>query len=89
MKNVDGQLQKGMAALQDGRLGDAERCFRRAVEIAPRHFGALNLLTVALSGLQRFDEAETFAARALRIDASSDATHYNYGAVLKQNNKLE
>ena len=89
MKNVDGLLQKGMAALQSGRLRDAERCFRQAVEIAPRHFGALNLLTVALTGLERFDEAETFAERALRIDASSDATHYNYGTVLKHNNKLE
>ncbi len=89
MKNVDGLLQKGTAALQSGRLRDAERCFRQAVEIAPRHFGALNLLTVALTGLERFDEAETFAERALRIDASSDATHYNYGTVLKRNNKLE
>ena len=89
MKNVDGLLQKGMAALQSGRLRDAERCFRQAVEIAPRHFGALNLLTVALTGLERFDEAETIAERALRIDASSDATHYNYGTVLKHNNKLE
>ena len=89
MKNVDGLLQKGMAALQSGRMRDAERCFRQAVEIAPRHFGALNLLTVALTGLERFDEAETFAERALRIDASSDATHYNYGTVLKHNNKLE
>jgi tetratricopeptide (TPR) repeat protein len=89
MKNVDGLLQKGMAALQGGRLRDAERSFRQAVEIAPRHFGALNLLTVALTGLERFDEAEAFAERALRIDASSDATHYNYGTVLKHNNKLE
>jgi tetratricopeptide (TPR) repeat protein len=89
MKNVDGLLQKGVAALQSGRLRDAERCFRQAVEIAPRHFGALNLLTVALTGLERFDEAEAFAERALRIDASSDATHYNYGTVLKHNKKLE
>ena len=89
MKNIDGLLQKGMAALQSGRLRDAERCFRQAVEIAPRHFGALNLLTVALTGLERFEEAETIAERALRIDASSDATHYNYGTVLKHNNKLE
>jgi tetratricopeptide (TPR) repeat protein len=89
MKNVDGLLQKGMTALQSGRLRDAERAFRQAVEIAPRHFGALNLLTVALTGLERFGEAEAFAERALRIDASSDATHYNYGTVLKHNNKLE
>ena len=89
MKNLDELLQKGMAALQGGRVGAAERSFRKAVEIAPRHFGALNLLTVALTGLERFDEAEAFAERALRIDASSDATHYNYGTVLKHNNKLE
>ena len=89
MKNVDGLLQKGMTALQGGRLRDAERCFRQAVELAPRHFGALNLLTVALTGLERFEEAEAFAARALKIDATNDATHYNYGTVLKHNAKLE
>ena len=89
MKNFDGLLHKGMTALQAGRLRDAERCFRQAVELSPRHFGALNLLTVALTGLERFEEAEAFAERALRIDASSDATHYNYGTVLKHNNKLE
>jgi tetratricopeptide (TPR) repeat protein len=89
MTNLGELLQKGMTALRGGRLGAAERSFRKAVEIAPRHFGALNLLTVALTGLERFGEAEVFAERALRIDASSDATHYNYGTVLKHNNKLE
>jgi len=89
MKNVDGLLQKGMTALQGGRLRDAERSFRQAVELAPKHFGALNLLTVALTGLERFAEAETFAERALKIDASSDATHYNYGTVLQRGKKLD
>jgi tetratricopeptide (TPR) repeat protein len=89
MRKLDEALQKGMAALQAGRAAEAERCFRKAVEIAPDHFGALNLLVVALNGLRRFDEAEKIAARALRIDASSDATHYNYASVLMQNGKLD
>src|SRR5580692_6024852 len=46
-------------------------------------------LAVALNGLARFDEAEKAAERALRIDGSSDATHYNYATLLKQNGKLE
>ena len=87
MANVDELMQKGMAALQTGRLKDAERCFRKVTEVAPRHFGALNLQVVALTALEHFDEAEAVAERALRIDASSDSTHYNYGTVLKRNNK--
>jgi tetratricopeptide (TPR) repeat protein len=87
MKKLDELLANGMAALQAGRGADAERRFRKAVEIAPDHFGALNLLLVALNGLRRFDEAEKIAARALRIDASSDATHYNYASILMQNGK--
>ncbi len=78
-----------MTALQGGRLRDAERSFRQAVERAPRHFGALNLLTVALTGLERYDEAGVFAEQALKIDASSDATCYNYGVVLQHNGKHE
>jgi tetratricopeptide (TPR) repeat protein len=89
MKNLGELLQKGVTALQGGRLHAAERSLRKAVEMAPSHFGALNLLTIALTGLERFGEAEVFAERALRVDASSDATHYNYGTVLKHNNKLE
>ena len=86
MKNVDGLLQKGMAALQSGRLRDAERCFRQAVEIAPRHFGALNLLTVALTGLERFDEAETIrrAGAADRRLQRRDPLQLRHGAQAQQ-----
>ncbi len=87
MTKVDALLQKGMASLRSGRFDDAERNFRYAVEADPGHFGALNLLTVALTSLRRFDEAERFAERALKIDASSDATFYNYGVALQRNNK--
>jgi tetratricopeptide (TPR) repeat protein len=89
MTKVDQLLEKGTAALQSGQMADAERRFRKAVEAEPGHFGALNLLAVALNGLQRFDDAEKVAVRALRIDGSSDATHYNYATILKQNGKPE
>ena len=89
MGKVDEQLRKGVTALQSGDVALAERCFRKAVDTAPTHFGALNLLAVALNGVQRFEEAEKVARRALQIDASSDSTHYNYATILKQNGKLD
>jgi len=61
----------------------AEKGFKRALALEPTHVGALNLFTVLLITLGRFDEAEHYARRALNENATSDATHYNYGLILK------
>ncbi|MFL9823270.1 tetratricopeptide repeat protein [Rhodoplanes sp. SY1] len=83
-RSVDDTFRRAVDALQAGRVSDAERAFRKVLEAAPRHPGALNLFTVLLMRLGRWAEAEPYARRAARETAGSDVTLYNFGLILKQ-----
>jgi predicted O-linked N-acetylglucosamine transferase (SPINDLY family) len=80
-------FQSAFAAFQQGRLNDAERRFSKFLRKEPKHFPALNVLAIVLVALKRHAEAEPHLKAALRIDATSDATFYNYGLVLKALNR--
>jgi protein O-GlcNAc transferase len=77
------RFQRALSAMQNGRADDAARLFRQVLQSQPRHVGALNLLSILLTQLGRFEEAESYARRAVKENASSDATFYNYGLILK------
>jgi protein O-GlcNAc transferase len=81
--SMQDRFQHALSALQKGKTDTAERLFRQVLQSQPKHVGALNLLSILLTQLGRFEEAETYARRALGENASSDATHYNYGVILK------
>jgi predicted O-linked N-acetylglucosamine transferase (SPINDLY family) len=83
MASVAELFNRAMAAFQQGQLADAERAFRQLLRKEPRHPAALNLLAVVLVALKKFAEAEPHLLAALKLNASSDATFYNYGLVLK------
>jgi predicted O-linked N-acetylglucosamine transferase (SPINDLY family) len=76
-------FQRALAAFQQGRLIEAERDFRKLLRKAPTNVAVLNILAGVLIAMKRFAEAEPYLKSALRLDARSDATHYNYGLVLK------
>lgn len=71
-----------VASLNEGRLADAERLFRKFLRAHPNHVGALNLLTIVLMRLERYGEAEKFIRPALKINQVSDVSFYNYGIIL-------
>ena len=76
-------FRRAFSAMQNGKADDAVRLFRQVLKSQPKHVGTLNLLCLLLTRLERFEEAESYAKRALKEDASSDATFYNYGIILK------
>ncbi|WP_441230887.1 O-linked N-acetylglucosamine transferase family protein [Tardiphaga sp. 215_C5_N2_1] len=80
-------FQSAFAAFQQGRLQEAERGFSKFLRKDPKHFPALNILAIVLVALKRHAEAEPYLKAALRINATSDATFYNYGLVLKALNR--
>jgi predicted O-linked N-acetylglucosamine transferase (SPINDLY family) len=80
-------FQSAFTAFQQGRLQEAERGFSKFLRKEPKHFPALNILAIVLVALKRHAEAEPHLKAALRIDATSDATFYNYGLVLKALNR--
>jgi predicted O-linked N-acetylglucosamine transferase (SPINDLY family) len=81
--SVDDIFRQGVSALQAGHADTAERLFGQVLRKQPRHVGALNLLSVLLIKLERFDEAEKYVRLALKENSGSDATFYNYGLILK------
>jgi protein O-GlcNAc transferase len=81
--SVNSILQEAVAALQAGQSGAAERLFKKLLAKQPRHVGGLNLISILLTRLKRFDEAEHYVRRAIQENSSSDVTFYNYGLILK------
>jgi predicted O-linked N-acetylglucosamine transferase (SPINDLY family) len=76
-------FKRAVQAFQRGNLDDAERHFRQVLRKEPRHLPSLNILAVVLTTLKKYREAEPLLQTALKINAGSDATLYNYGIVLK------
>jgi len=83
MSPAERQFHLAMQAFNRRDLAQAERLFQEFLQAQPRHFGALNLIAVALIGMGRQREAEPYLARAVAADATSDASFYNYAIVLK------
>lgn len=76
-------FQHALIALQARNVKDAEHLFKAVLRTQPRHFGALNLLSIVLTRFGRLAEAETYLRLALDENPNSDATLHNYGTVLK------
>jgi protein O-GlcNAc transferase len=81
--SVDQTFRRALAALQAGKLDDAERSFKKLLREDPKHVAALNLLSILLTRVGRFEEAEHYVRLALKQGATSDTTLYNYGIILK------
>jgi tetratricopeptide (TPR) repeat protein len=77
-------LNRGLAHLGAGRPADAQAEFEKVLVADPSHFGALNLLSVALMQQRRFAEAEPHMRRA-HLQRPRDLTViHNYGLLLQQ-----
>jgi predicted O-linked N-acetylglucosamine transferase (SPINDLY family) len=76
-------FKRAVSSFQQGKLDDAERTFRQLLRKEPRHLPSLNILAIVLTTLKKYSEAERHLQTALKLNASSDATFYNYGIVLK------
>jgi predicted TPR repeat methyltransferase len=75
-------FDKGLALHQQGRLAEAEQCYRRMLRTAPTHFDALHLLGVIAGQTNRFDEAHELLTRALKQRPQSAPALNNLGNTL-------
>jgi len=78
----DREFAEAMAALQAGKLADAERLFNAVLRAAPAHVEALNLLGVVLGRLGRNAEAVASFDRALAAAPASVEAWYGRGMTL-------
>ncbi len=68
--------------MQTGKAVVAEGLFKQVLRSQPRHVPALNLISILLSSLKRFDEAEGYVRMALSEDQTSATTFHNHGLIL-------
>jgi predicted O-linked N-acetylglucosamine transferase (SPINDLY family) len=84
LKSSDSEtFGRALGAFRSGNFSNAELNFKALLRSQPSHVGALNMLGVLLTLLKRYEEAESYIHRAIKIDARSDVSFYNYGIVLK------
>ena len=73
------------AALKEqGKLGEAAICYRRAVQLKPDYPEAHNNLGAALNDLGKPDEAVACYRRALELKPDYAETHTNLGIALEE-----
>src|SRR4051812_35345565 len=76
------KFKQGLAFHQQGKLADAERLYREALQQQPTHFDAMHLLGVAAYQSQQPDRAVDLIQRAIRLDRTVAAAHNNLGNAL-------
>jgi protein O-GlcNAc transferase len=74
---------------QEGRLADAEACYRRVLAAQPHHTDALNMLGVIAQQVGRSDMAVDLIRRAIDTNATNPAYFYNLSIALRAQSKLQ
>ena len=86
----DPRLRDSAAALQEGRLADAEQSLRRRLESYPKDVVALRMLATVAMRTGRLDDAETLLTTCLELaPAYSDARHDYAGLLVRQTRPAE
>lgn len=86
---MDPFFTRAYAAHRDGRLVDAERDYRAAIEANPDHTDALHLLGVLRHQQGRHEEAADLVGRAVALRPNDAALQLNLGNALKALGRLD
>lgn len=82
-------LNEGKGHFQGGRFHEAELAFRSALDVAPQHPEALELLGLALYRQQRMSEALTCLSAAVELQPSSPLYWFNLGVIAQKAGRQE
>jgi tetratricopeptide (TPR) repeat protein len=74
---------------QNGRLDEAEKLYRRMLEMDPNHADSWNLLGVVAYQTNRYESASNLIRNAIRIDKKNASFHSNLGLVLQAQKKWD
>ncbi|WP_455242343.1 tetratricopeptide repeat protein [Petrachloros mirabilis] len=87
--SVGSWLNEGKAHFQAGRFPDAERACRSALDVAPQHPEALELLGLTLYRQLRMSEALTCLTAAVELQPSSPLYWFNLGVISQKAGRQE
>ncbi len=82
-------FQSAKALRQAGKLGEAERLYRRVIEAQPDNWEAHNNLGNVLADLGDFDRAAASLQRAVALNPGYALGHNNLGTVLREQGRLD
>jgi tetratricopeptide (TPR) repeat protein len=82
-------FNQGLALHQQGRIGEAEACYREVLATQPAHFDSLHLLGVAALQSRQFARAAELIGAAVAVDPRQAAAHNNLGNALDSLNRPE
>ena len=80
---IDQLFQQAVDAHNEGRLGEAEKNYRKILELKPNHVVSLSNLGVALMVLGKVEEAEESLKKAIELKAEYVDAYNNLGLVQK------
>jgi predicted O-linked N-acetylglucosamine transferase (SPINDLY family) len=80
---LQAKLNQGIALHRQGKLADAERCYREVLQRQPNHFAALHLLGVISGQTGRSEEGVELIKRAIGLNPKVAEAHNNLGNALR------
>jgi tetratricopeptide (TPR) repeat protein len=80
-------FNQGLALHQQGRMGEAEACYREVLATQPAHFDSLHLLGVVALQARQFVQAVELIGAAVAVDPRQAAAHNNLGNALDSLNR--
>ncbi len=83
-RNADAHQSLGCARMRQGRVEEAERHLRRAIELNPRHPDAYNTLCVLLTDRGEIDGAVAAGTLAVQIRPDYAEAKFNLGRALSR-----
>jgi protein O-GlcNAc transferase len=86
---VQGLTDEGSRHHQAGRLAEAERAYRQALAIDPRHADALHLLGVLANGVGRHEVAVELIGQAVALQGNVYFFHSSLGNALKNLGRID
>jgi Flp pilus assembly protein TadD len=81
---ADRHQQAGCRLIREGKLAEAERAFREAIRLDPRHADAHGNLGVVFAHQRKLPEAETAFRLAIRLDPVNVIMYVNLATCLTQ-----
>jgi Flp pilus assembly protein TadD len=82
-------LQQAIASHKEGKIDEAEKSYKKAIELKPDYAEAHYNLGVMLQNLGRFDEAEKSYKKAIELKPDFPEAYNNLGATLLKLSKIE